>query len=75
MHSSNMKSALVSSSPYEPVPGLFLLATDAIRSEPPLLEQFSCFMQRIEHTLVTIEAEFIKKAPHGGLSRFTSLMA
>ena len=75
MHSSNMKSAHVSSYPYEPVPGLFFLATDVTRPQPALLEQFSCFMQRIEHTLVTIEFDFIKKAPYRGFSRFTYLLA
>jgi hypothetical protein len=75
MHFSNMKSALVSSSPYEPAHGLFLLATAEVTSPQPLLEQFNCFMQHVEQALVDIEAGCMKKAPHGGFSRFTYLLA
>ena len=75
MHSTYTKSALVPASPYEPVAGLFFLVTDIAAPQQPLMAQFGCLMQRIEHTLVAIDFEFIKKAPHGGFSRFTYLMA
>jgi len=69
-----MKSALVSSSPYEPASGLFLLAAD-VAPQQPWWAQISCFVQRIEQQLVTVELECMKKAPLGGFSRFTYLLA